>query len=170
MEEIKKDLEELKKHTETPMLFLIDYFQNVLATVDFAAENFMLNIGTDNENRETINKNRKLIIEIIQSYENDCYKSLKKRGENNSNENINLIEHKLKEFENNNSNKDLEENLKFLIDEQIFVLHSRLFLNKFMIFADISHEKCNSNSTCFGKLFVINNQYVSKKSVEYISE
>ena len=60
MEEIKKDLEELKKHTETPMLFLIDYFQNVLATVDFAAENFMLNIGTDNENRETINKNRKL--------------------------------------------------------------------------------------------------------------
>ena len=171
MEELKNQFSSMKTHVESPMLFLIEHFKDLMCRVDLAAEKHKEK-PHQSKNTAQINSSREMMIKKIESYENECYSNLKKSSENSHalqcmNENMKSIESKLNEYDRKKTPKESEltEQLSRHIDQESLKFYSKLFLNKYMLFIQDFE-----NGQCFGKLFMVNNEYVSVKSLDYIHE
>jgi len=181
MEQLKEEFNQLKANSESPMMYLIEYFKDMLSRIDLAAEKFKEKLNDDQcigEHLSQINWCREAMIKRIESYENECYANLKKSTSEmsfseNIKENMKPIETKLNAFgicfnlnANFNANESsLADQLKSLIDAESLKLYSKLFLNQSMLFFE-NYE----NNQNFGKLIVVNNEYIGCKSLEYIHE
>ena len=181
MEQLKKQFNQLKAHSESPMMYLIEFFKDIQSRVDLAAEKFKEKLNDDRcigEYLSQINWSREAMIKRIESYENECYANLKKCSSESSfsqnmNENMKKIETKLNAYSLclnlnaniNTSQSNLADQLSFLIDEASLIMYSKLFMNQSMLFIE-NHE----NSQNFGKLFVVGNEYIGGKYFDYIHE
>ena len=171
MEELKNEIDGLKRAFESPLSYLFEYFKNLTSKVDLACEKSKNNLSeiSDKEKLDAIRTN---MLQQIQSYENECYLNLKKSiGFSEAiKKGFDLIELKLNEFELNLSNERFIDKFNELIENVILKLHGKLFLQKTFLFIEKCvglNEETNNN---FGKLFIITNEYLSEKCLDYINE
>ncbi len=171
IQELKSELESLKRAFESPLSYLFDYFKSLSSKIDLAAETCKNKNGLEiNDSKyKKINDIRTNMINQIQSYENECYLNLKKDTDfaQAIKKGFDLIELKLREFELNFSNERFIDKFNALIENVILKLHRKLFLKKTFLFV----QKCNGfEDNNFGKLIIVTNDYLSEECLDYINE
>ena len=169
IQELKTEIESLKRAFESPLSYLFDYFKSLSSKIDLAAETCKNNLDINDLKYKKINEIRTNMINQIQSYENECYLNLKKDTDfiQAIKKGFDLIELKLKEFELNFRSERFIDKFNQLIENVILKLHRKLFLKKTFLFV----QKCNGfEDNNFGKLIIVSNDYLSENCLDYINE
>lgn len=169
IQELKTEIESLKRAFESPLSYLFDYFKSLSSKIDLAAETCKNNLDINDLKYKKINEIRTNMINQIQSYENECYLNLKKDADfaQAIKKGFDLIELKLKEFELNFRSERFIDKSNQLIENVILKLHRKLFLKKTFLFV----QKCNGfEDNNFGKLIIVSNDYLSENCLDYIYE
>jgi hypothetical protein len=142
MDEIKKQIDELKQMQQFPRYYLSKYFDQLKAQVDVK---YVLKLDEKEKYLE--------IIRHIESFEKDAYNKWNSKSINTFDNEINSIEEKLK------INLNLTDITK-LIDEVKYRIEKTLFSNKSILFIEKPIFDCVSNSF----LLIINDEYISTKN------
>jgi hypothetical protein len=169
IQELKTEIESLKRAFESPLSYLFDYFKSLSSKIDLAAETCKNNLDINDLKYKKINEIQTNMINQIQSYENECYLNLKKDTDfvQAIKKGFDLIELKLKEFELNFRSERFIDKFNQLIENVILKLHRKLFLKKTFLFV----QKCNGfEDNNFGKLIIVSNDYLSENCLDYINE
>ena len=146
IEELSKQLDDLKKTLNDPETYIWTYFDELKRTIDLEYAKKDMD-ETDNEIKDELNKNWLEIIDKISEFENDC-KSRRLTNDHivkeQTTEKLSLIEQHLthlKAFENsvkhiqtNKAIKSLHQQIKELIYDVTFVFGKIMFLNKTIVY------------------------------------
>lgn len=167
--ESKKDLEEyieeFKFTLECPKLFLSNYFIKIRSEVDLQAEQLLAINNQYSDICRHINSNRTLIIDELNSHEQQCLKNLKQKLNdqllNEMNQSIETIQSDLSD-----AAKEIKDLVKTIF-EKYSKLTRYLFLNKSVIFSKkLCNEYCRNDISWFGTLIVLD-EYLDEHLIEY---
>lgn len=166
--ELNHNLDNLKSLFTCKRLYLAEYFLELRNQIDLKVNKI---IELNETNREEITKNWLQIIEFINSYEKQCFKTCSNNKFSNEitlqvNTAIELIESKI-----NNSNIDLDDETFELITDQIddhiyeniLKLERIIFLNKTIFYLESTDIEPS-----FGKLIFVINDHFGTKGTQFI--
>lgn len=182
-----KKNEQLKSLIESPkmgIIYLSDWFSELRSRIDleFVKKDILI---TDISLKSKFKENWTKIISNVDLLENECIKSYKKcknyETSQETKENLQLIENKLKNlanlFNQNITNEKYEQEIdeiNDLIYDERLKIEKILFLNKTIIFFNKTNCKHNNllgkleSEIAVGKLLVISNEYFGEKGIEFL--
>ena len=146
MNEIINQIDELKQMQQFPRYFLSKYFEELKTQVD---TKYALKLDEKDKYLEIINN--------IESFEQDAYNKWSSKRFNTYDDEIKLIEDKLK----NNLNNVTE--ITKLIGEVKYKIEKIIFSNKTILFID---EKTRFNPKSNSFLLIVNDEYISNSCID----